>query len=41
MRFEVDRVLSVRICYVDTSVAIAESWGYAMSLSKFFFILLA
>ena len=37
MRFEVDRVLSVRICYVDTSVAIAESWGYAMSLSKFFF----
>ena len=41
-RFEFDRVLSVRICDMDSSIAIAEYSGYSKSLSRIlFFILLA
>ena len=39
-RFDFYRVLSVRTCDVDSSIAIAESLGYSKSLSSLFFILL-
>ena len=42
MRLEFDRVLSVRICIVDSSIDISQSLGYPKSVEwDHFYILLA